>query len=61
MSLPRLYMVNLVKINHSVMELVCAKSLIKMDYDAQVEHKLSDILVCDFYGVKGEGSFIVEI
>ncbi|MGQ9781081.1 MAG: hypothetical protein ACUVQ8_02340 [Nitrososphaeria archaeon] len=60
-ELVKLYKRNLVKINHSVMELVCAKNLIKMGYDVQVEHRLSEVLVCDLYGLKGEGSLIVEI
>ncbi len=56
-----LYKRNLVKINHSVMEIVCAKHLIKHGYDVDVERQLSDTLVCDVYATKGDGSFIVEI
>jgi len=56
-----LYKRNLVKINHSVMEIVCAKHLIKYGYDVDVERQLSDTLVCDVYATKGDGSFIVEI
>jgi len=56
-----LYKRNLVKINHSVMELVCAKHLIKHGYEIDVERQLSDTLVCDIYATKGDGSFIVEI
>ncbi len=56
-----LYKRNLVKINHSVMEIVCAKYLIKHGYDVDVERQLSDTLVCDVYATKGDGSFIVEI
>ena len=56
-----LYKRNLVKINHSVMEIVCAKQLIKYGYDVDVERQLSDTLVCDVYATKGDGSFIVEI
>jgi len=52
---------NVVKINHSVMELVCAKYLILRGYDVQVEHKLNDILTCDLFSVKGYGNLIVEI
>jgi hypothetical protein len=52
---------NIVKINHSVMELVCAKYLIQRDYEVQLEHVLNDILVCDLYAVKGYGNLIVEI
>ena len=56
-----LYKRNLVKINHSVMELICAKHLIKYGYEVDVERHLSDILVCDVYATKGDGSFVVEI
>jgi hypothetical protein len=56
-----LYKRNLVKINHSVIEIVCAKHLIKHGYDVDVERQLSDTLVCDVYAMKGDGSFIVEI
>jgi len=52
---------NVVKINHSVMELVCAKNLVLKGYEVMVEHSLSEILTCDLYGVKGYGSLIVEI
>jgi hypothetical protein len=50
-----------VKINHSVMELVCAKYLILKGYDVQVEHPLDEVLTCDLYSVKGYGNLIVEI
>lgn len=52
---------NLVKINHSVMELVCAKHLILKGYDVDVEHPVGSGLVCDLYGVKGYGTLIVEV
>jgi hypothetical protein len=52
---------NLVKINHSVMELVCAKHLILKGYDVDVERPLEDGLICDLYGVKGYGVLIVEV
>lgn len=52
---------NIVKINHSVMELVCAKYLILKDYDVEVEHNLDGILTCDLYSTKGYGNLIVEI
>ncbi len=52
---------NIVKINHSVMELVCAKYLIKRGYDVQIEYKLNEILTCDLYAIKGYGNLIVEI
>ncbi|HTY74911.1 MAG TPA: hypothetical protein VMD05_05020, partial [Candidatus Nanoarchaeia archaeon] len=43
-DLVNLQKANVVKINHSVMELVCAKYLIQKDYEVQVEHQLNDIL-----------------
>ncbi|MGQ9718954.1 MAG: hypothetical protein ACUVWK_03830 [Nitrososphaerales archaeon] len=56
-----LYRRNLVKINHSVMELLCAKHLILRDYSVDVEHQLDETLVCDLFGVRGEGRLVVEI
>jgi hypothetical protein len=52
---------NVVKINHSVMELVCAKYLILKGYDVQLEHRLNDLLTCDLFSTKGYGNLIVEI
>ena len=52
---------NVVKINHSVMELVCAKYLVKKGYEAQLEYRLSQILTCDLYATKRLGNLIVEI
>lgn len=52
---------NVVKINHSVMELVCAKHLIVKQYDVDVEHQLDATLICDLYATKGYGTLIVEI
>jgi hypothetical protein len=51
---------NVVKINHSVMELVCAKHLILKGYEVDIERPVNG-LICDLYGVKGFGSHIVEI
>jgi hypothetical protein len=56
-----LYIRNLVKINHSAMELVCAKHLIRYGYKVDVEKQLTDILICDVYAEKGDGAAIVEI
>jgi len=56
-----LYKRNLVKINHSVLELICAKYLIKYGYDVDVERQLNDVLICDVYASKGDNVFIVEI
>jgi hypothetical protein len=52
---------NIVKINHSVMELVCAKYLIRKGYEVQLEYPLNDLLTCDLYSTKGLGNLIVEI
>jgi len=52
---------NVVKINHSVMELVCAKHLILKGYEVQIEYPLNEVLTCDLYSVKGYGNLIVEI
>jgi hypothetical protein len=52
---------NVVKINHSVMELVCAKYLILKGYEVQLEYQLNDLLTCDLYSIKGYGNLIVEI
>jgi hypothetical protein len=51
---------HVVKINHSVMELVCAKLLILKGYEVDIERPI-DGLICDLYGVKGFGSHIVEV
>jgi hypothetical protein len=56
-----LYRKNLVKINHSALELVCAKGLIARGYDVKVEHKVDRTLVCDVMGTRGDGPLIVEI
>ena len=56
-----LYHKRLVKINHSVMELICAKPLIAGDYEVDVEHYLGANLTCDIYAVKGNGVLIVEV
>jgi hypothetical protein len=57
----KLHEENVVKINHSVMELVCAKYLIQKGYDVQLEYRLNDLLTCDLYSTKGYGNLIVEI
>jgi hypothetical protein len=52
---------NVVKINHSVMELVCAKYLLQKNYEVQLECPLNDILTCDLFAIKGMGNLIVEV
>lgn len=59
--LVNLYRKNLVKINHSALELVCARSLIKQGYSVKVEYRLDETLVCDVMGTRGDGPLIVEI
>jgi hypothetical protein len=52
---------NIVKINHSIMELVCAKYLIEKSYEVQIEYPLNETLVCDLFAIKGYGNLIVEV
>jgi len=56
-----LYKKNLVKINHSVLEMICASNLISRGYTVDIEKQLSNILVCDVFATKGDGTFIMEI
>jgi hypothetical protein len=56
-----LYKKNLVKINHSVLEIICASNLIAYGYTVDIEKQLSNILVCDVFATKGDGTFILEI
>ncbi len=60
-KLIELYEKNLVKINHSVLELICAANLIRHGYSVEVEKSVSDILVCDLFATKGDGTTIIEI
>ena len=55
------YKKNLVKINHSVLELICAAELISHGFTVDVEKSISEILVCDLFGKKGDGTAIIEI
>jgi len=59
-GLVRLHGRNVVKINHSVMELICAKHLIQSGFEVELEHTL-DGVSCDIYAVKGYGTLIVEV
>ena len=56
-----MYKKNLVKINHSILELICASTLISRGYAVEVEKDVSDILVCDIFAKKGGGNTIIEI
>ena len=49
------------KINHSVLELICSSELISQGYDVNVEKSVSDILVCDLFANKENDTIIVEI
>ena len=60
-QLIHMYQKNLVKINHSILELICASTLIARGYKVDVEKDISDILVCDIYAKKGGGYAIIEI
>ena len=55
------YKKNLVKINHSILELICAAELISHGFSVDVEKSVSNILVCDLFGKKGDGTSIIEI
>lgn len=56
-----LYQKNLVKINHSVLELICAANLVSKGFAVDVEKPLTDSLVCDLYGKKDGKTAIIEI
>ena len=56
-----LYEQNLVKINHSVLELICAANLVSRGYAVDVEKQLTNSLVCDVYAKKDEHTTIIEI
>lgn len=56
-----MYQKNLVKINHSVLEMICASNLISRGYSVDVEKQISNLLVCDIYAKKGDGVSIIEI
>ena len=56
-----MYKDNLVKINHSVLELICASELIANGYFVDVEKSVSKLLRCDLFGNKGDDNCIVEI
>ena len=51
---------NQVKINHSVMELICAKHLILNGFQVEIEHMI-DKVSCDVFGTKGLGTALVEV
>ena len=56
-----MYKENLVKINHSVLEIICASELIAHGYSVDVEKSVSNLLTCDIFAAKGENTAIIEI
>jgi hypothetical protein len=52
---------NLLKINHSVLEMIVAKYLVLDGYEVDLEHMIDGGLSCDVYARKGEGVLIVEV
>ncbi|HSV42064.1 MAG TPA: hypothetical protein VLH13_01470 [Methanomassiliicoccales archaeon] len=52
---------NLLKINHSVLEMIVAKYLVRDGYDVELEHTIEVGLNCDVFARKGEGTMIVEV
>jgi hypothetical protein len=52
---------NMLKINHSILELVVAKYLVQDGYEVSLEHTLESGLTCDVFAKKGMGTFIVEV
>lgn len=56
-----MYQQNLVKINHSVLELICAANLVAKGYAVDVEKQLTKELVCDVYAKKDGRVSIIEI
>lgn len=59
-KLLQLHRKNVVKINHSIMEIICAQHLIKSGFEVEIEHTLNGVS-CDVYAVKGLGTLIVEV
>ncbi|MBO3802208.1 MAG: hypothetical protein QW314_05770 [Thermoproteota archaeon] len=59
-KLKRLKEKGLVKINHSILELACAKYYYKLGYEVDVEYPVNG-LSCDILGVRGDGRLIVEV
>ena len=56
-----MYKENLEKINHSVLEIICASELIAHGYSVDVEKSVSNLLTCDIFAAKGENTAIIEI
>lgn len=56
-----MYRRQLVKSNHSIMELIVATSFLKNGWKVDVEHRLNQLLVCDVYCEKDGIIAIVEV
>ncbi|NYT16368.1 MAG: hypothetical protein GKC02_10510 [Methanomassiliicoccales archaeon] len=52
---------NLLKINHSVLEMIVAKHMIDEGYDVELEYRVDGDLTCDVFARKGMGIMIVEV
>ena len=52
---------NLLKINHSVLEMIAAKNLVLSGYNVDLECTVGENLACDVLATKGMGTMIVEI
>ena len=59
-DLVEMYNRNVVKINHSTMELVAAMYLVQNGFDVEIEYNLNGVST-DVYARKGYGSLIVEV
>ena len=59
-SLFKMHRERKVKINHSVMELICAKYLVQTGFNVNLEYELNGVST-DIYAKKGFGSLIVEV
>jgi hypothetical protein len=59
-NLFKLQNANQVKINHSIMELICAKHLIQNGFHVELEHIIENVS-CDIFASKGYGTALVEI
>jgi hypothetical protein len=59
-NLFRLQNANQVKINHSIMELICAKHLIQNGFHVELEHIIENVS-CDIFASKGYGTALIEI
>ena len=52
---------NLLKINHSVLEMIVAKHMIDEGYEVELEYRVDGELTCDVFARKGMGIMIVEV